>query len=354
METADWGSKRTKELKGVMERHVQSAQTAAAQMLQGWSERVKVARKWTNWRERNRGRMGAVMWAWRAVAARNRSGTWEASTRLPVERNAAGVDALPAAGSGEWGERKGVSWIKAGTMWGWMYAWVMWKAPQKMRERRRWAAWWAREGGIEGSSRRYEDAVAAGAKPVPGGYMGKKRRAWAQRCAQESATQGEAGVGVGVRMRWDEERRGYVIEGGHGGAKGLRALETREAWRLRRAGRSGVGGEEATEWTGREQAKAQTAGPAENKRAMQGVETKPESGDSAGASQREARERGRGGTSRGESEEGKRGEWERTGSEQRPGRRKRAVRSGRGSGRGSGRARRRLVRRTQGVVDDER
>ena len=63
METADWGSKRTKELKGVMERHVQSAQTAAAQMLQGWSERVKVARKWTNWRERNRGRMGAVMWA---------------------------------------------------------------------------------------------------------------------------------------------------------------------------------------------------------------------------------------------------------------------------------------------------
>ena len=63
IEEADWGGKRTKGLRDVMERHIRNAQEAAAHMLSGWRERVKVARKWTDMRERNRGRMGAVMWA---------------------------------------------------------------------------------------------------------------------------------------------------------------------------------------------------------------------------------------------------------------------------------------------------
>merc|ERR1712141_103174 len=91
------------------------------------------------------------------------------------------------------------------------------------------------EGGDAGRRRRYEEAVAAGAKPVPGGYKGKKKRVWEQRCATEEAARGAEGGGV--RMRWDAERKGYVIEDSeHGSAKGLRALGTREAWRLRRAG----------------------------------------------------------------------------------------------------------------------
>ena len=147
-----------------------------------------------------------------------------------------------------------------------------------------------------------------------------------------------------------------MTEGGQDGAKGLRALGTREAWRLRRAGTAA--------WVERKRPSGQDGGrPKRRQRAQPKVsEQKREwrlnlKAGIARARVKEKRareEEAAKAEERAKRVESTRGEWERNGSEQRPGRRRRAVRNGRGSGRGSGRARRRLVRRTRRVVADER
>ena len=59
-------------------------------------------------------------------------------------------------------------------------------------------------------------------------------------------------------MRWDGERGGYVIEDkGSEGATGLRAMGTREAWRLRRAGTQA--------WVERTRPEGQTGGKRKRK-----------------------------------------------------------------------------------------
>ena len=196
----EWGGGRTKGLRAVFEGQVQRVQTAAADMLVGWRDEVKEARKWTGRREQGRGRMGAVMWAWREVAARDR-GRWAPSTRVVSERNGSGVDALPAAEGGEWGERCSVSAWRAGSMWAWIYAWCMWRAPEKTAERVLWAAWRVRMAGGGDWARRYAEAVRGGARPVPEGYLGKKLDRWARMCAMHRAPEDEV-EGVAVGMAW--------------------------------------------------------------------------------------------------------------------------------------------------------
>ena len=201
---ADWGGRRTKGLKAVFEGQIQRVQGAAAHMLAAWGSELRQARKWTQKREKGRGRMGAVFWAWSVVTARNR-GRWTPSTRVTAERGESGIDALPAAEGREWAERGGVSALRAGSMWAWLYAWQMWRAPLRTADRVRWAAWRVRMAGRGDWRQRYAMAVAEGARPVSKGYKGKKVRCWAQVCARHVGGE-EMSEGVALDLRVDSKR----------------------------------------------------------------------------------------------------------------------------------------------------
>ena len=63
--------------------------------------------------------------------------------------------------------------------------------------------------GVKNMKKRYEEAVAAGARPIPKDKMGKKRAKWKEWC--ERAEIGAAGEGEGVRMKWVIDRGGYSM-----------------------------------------------------------------------------------------------------------------------------------------------
>ena len=65
---------------------------------------------------------------------------------------------------------------------------------------------------------RYEEAVAAGARPIPKDKMGKKQAQWKEWC--ERAEIGAEGEGEGLKMKWDIDRGGYVLTGGKNGGRG--------------------------------------------------------------------------------------------------------------------------------------
>ena len=94
---------------------------------------------------------------------------------------------------------------EAGSMWAWLYAWVMWRAPHKTAERVRWAAWRVRMAGEGDWRQRYEEAVVAGARPVPKAGKGKKQRQWARMCDEHGGREREV-TGVALEMRVDGGR----------------------------------------------------------------------------------------------------------------------------------------------------
>ena len=68
----------------VFEQGIKAVQCAAGDMLIHWHGRWRSMKKTVQYREDNRGRMGAVWWAWRVVTWRN-MGMWEHSTRVAAE-----------------------------------------------------------------------------------------------------------------------------------------------------------------------------------------------------------------------------------------------------------------------------
>lgn len=138
--------------------------------------------------------MGAVMWAWRQVARRNR-GEWEGSTRVAVERGAGGMDWLPPAGAVEWSGRPMVTAIAPGSAGAWVMAWVKWQGPERVRQRKGGAAWRARMGGMVGWRARYTRWAEKGLRRVRPAH----REQWSRWC-EEVGEGGDGGKEDGVSV----------------------------------------------------------------------------------------------------------------------------------------------------------
>ena len=190
-------------------------QLAAAKMLGRWSTIWRQQERERAGFDRLRGRMGAIVHAWRVVARRGAyRGLWgkgerrgellEPSTRLAMERTPRGADWLSPKLQHEqpWGSEAGSpTGVTGGSYGAWLLWYVRWTAPERVRARRGWAAWEARRRGGGRIEERYARLVDRGGQAIGHGMgltkaaLARRQAAWRDRCRVVTAV--ATGVVVG-------------------------------------------------------------------------------------------------------------------------------------------------------------
>ena len=235
LESAEWGS--SKDGRKEMEAAVAGAQLAAARVLGAWDTMVRAAQRQMGDREASRGRLGAILWAWRSWAhRRGERGELLMSTRPLRERGGRVEDWLPSASDLECGHREVVSAVVPGEIGAWLLWYARWTAEDRKRQRHGWAAWVARlDGGGSSLRARYERALRTGRGAVGSASTGsteegraKRRRRWEERCRREAALEAGLQFEDGWVM-WVDERgdgvRTVAAREGHDAELRMRARE---------------------------------------------------------------------------------------------------------------------------------
>lgn len=288
IEQAEWGQRI--ELRRAFEASVEGAQLAAARILGRWARRWHKDKAWARERNAGEGRMGAVLWAWREVARRQR-GMGAQSTREAAERGQCGaVDWLPPTGTLEWSYRPGVTAVRSGSLAAWLMWYVRWTARERVENRRRWAAWRARAGRDGDLRRRYDIEVSRGTRRVGEApnttVKGRVRHegSWAARCEAAQAMQdrmhsadeggwvmwvhvtAEGEMQVSVRAEQERSARAKIREWGRAGVRAVLIEGANEA----EVAAAGVTGERKRKRVAEREAVRMTRGARERFRSTQG------------------------------------------------------------------------------------
>ena len=172
------------EQKARMVRSVAAAQLHGARMLGEWARLWRPAQRAAAEREKVRGTLGAVYWAWRVVAARARGREVLVNTQEVAEQGGRMQAWLPPAGVTEWSYRPGPTAVESGSVGAWLLWYARWTARGRRAHRLQWAAWLARRGGRRGLRRRYVEAVKGGAWRVGKGATAARahEERWEREC----------------------------------------------------------------------------------------------------------------------------------------------------------------------------